>query len=195
MNCGFCPRFVDMTKTRKVIAKQKFPGTLFTNTETGEAVDGTVVQMLPTDQFTIQYEKFTISNDKAFEVIQQVLGIAYRGHVHQLASTVQGEYNICMDPMKNPHTIESLQKFMQQHRSRFYMIIGKLIDANILSYAVTNKTGIKGKRQKVYMINPYVVRKSPVINEYLKTLFIDISEGLPSIELPVNKAKLLDQED
>lgn len=150
----------------------------YVNIETGEtllselACNNEKVKITKeTDLVTISSKEFIIMDTEAWEYINTILNNVDRERILKMGHKVKTDFNIVFNNTY-PYTEETLAEFLNLHIKKFRSFISRLVKHNILSYIVCAPSGYV---QKVYILNPTLVRKRKTFNKDLLNIFKDLS--------------------
>ena len=145
----------------------------FVNSETGETFllenpNSTVTIAEDSDYVVHKSKNFVVIESNALEyVISKTSNTDYKKFT-RMANWLKGDFNIVFNN-NIPHTLETLSKALDLSKDETTKTINRLIDVGLAAYTVCNPSGF-GK-QKLYMLNPTVVRKRSRIHKEIYSFF------------------------
>ena len=151
----------------------------YVNKHTGETLEselgdnGTAFATEATNTFNINSRDFVSFDTKAFHYLMSVLNKPDVSRVFHMSTMVHGDCAVLYHTNNHPHTSETLYTVLDMSHDEFYKMVQRLVDANILAYCICAPIQ---RRQKVYMLNPYIARKKKVLSCELQTFFSDVTK-------------------
>lgn len=85
-----------------------------------------------------------------------------------ISSNMMMKYNICIDGQDNPLTTKSISEIIDQTEQNTKRKLNRLVKSNLLYYGKYRKKKMYGK---VYIVNPYVIRKGHKYCDGIPQLF------------------------
>lgn len=162
---------------KKIIDKVVINPERLVDTETGEvlsAQEGTLElkQHIETDCFLVHSDNYIILDVTALELIKPLISYSDFGALLFIGRMVTKNYNVCMKDYDNPHTTKTISEELNITLRGASKILSKLVSKNILAYAICYPSGYK---QKLYMINPSLLRQGKKYNNCILPMFKDLS--------------------
>lgn len=142
--------------------------------ETGEIEDlktGYMIERIPNYQVGFKSKSFLSFDTDSLKVLQSN-GITETdmGLIMLISGNLSFNHNICMNNDKVPHTTLTISQMIKQSKQATKRKLNRLVELNILAYEK-----IPGNEHfgKVYMVNPYLLRRGKDFSEYLTKIFYD----------------------
>jgi len=144
------------------------------NKDTGELeefTNGVIIQKIPTNLVTIHSNSYLSFNTEGLKVLQSK-GITEieMGLLMLISGNLSFHYNICMNDEKVPYTPLAISHMIKQKRQSVKRKLNRLVDLNILAY---EKIPGNENLGKVYLVNPYLLRRGKEFSDYLTKIFYD----------------------
>lgn len=145
-----------------------------------EIVDMSTGEIIPVDNSTLYKRtstgEITINSKEYVYVDIQNLSKLLNGDVKQvdlalllsLSNNLLINYNICLDNTGEPLNTASIAKLINNEKQSAKRKLNRLVKAGLLYHGKNNRFG------KVYIINPYIIRRGRKLKAGLSTLFDDI---------------------
>lgn len=168
-----------MQKTVLHTTEHKIKGDEYGNYSTGEtlndAVQGdTVYHKRKGDTFHIDSDNYIVFDGEAARYLCRTLSAVDQARVMQMGNMLYTDCSIVYNNTeRTAHSSETLSNALGMNLNKFYIMVRKLVKKNILSYCVCAPSGYV---QKIYMLNPYVVRKTKNFNCELLSFFRDVTK-------------------
>ena len=178
----------DTIRKRKV--KKKLDASKYANIETAETFDSelntgeSAYKDVETGEYILSFANF-VSSDAVFdEEICWLLSAADYRRYRLMTNWLHTNFNIVLSGNNRPHTLQTLSKAIRLSVDETTRFIKRLVEVGLLVYSFCPKSGYD---KKIFMINPYVIRKRNSFHEHLFTLFTDIRHARPQAK-KFNKA-------
>lgn len=145
----------------------------YVNVETGELLisevkDGVTLTVKEgTTQFMINSDKYVTFDTNAILFLASTVGNADIGKIVQIANLVKGECSVVYNG-NYPHTSESLAVTLDMNLNKFYAFVRKMVKSGVMAYIVCAPSGYV---QKVYMLNPFIARRSKFFHVSVQQTF------------------------
>lgn len=94
------------------------------------------------------------------------------GALFCICENLSKEFNILMYNNHTPHTTNTISDKLRISNEGARILLKRLVDKSILAYVVSVKSGYK---QKIYIANPSIIRKSKSFSNELKLIFDDLT--------------------
>lgn len=186
-----------MDKITKVTRREKidFKDTQITNKITGEIIDlsnDNLYRTIDTDQIEYHYDSYVYTNtERVQSLLESEISLGDLGLLMAISVKLLPVQNICMMDDKTPHTTKSISECIHYSVDRTKTKLDNLIELGVLAYEKINWN--KGSK-KVYIVNPFYVRRGKIFTNYIPTLFYRsakegkvMSEIKTSLEESLNK--------
>ena len=147
------------------------------DTQTGELLEAKdsslkLIRETETDCFLVHSDNYIILDVKALEQIKPFISYSDFGALMYISQIITRNYNVCMKDFDNPHTTQSISQDLNITVQGANKILTKLVNKNVLAYAICYPSGFK---QKLYMINPSLIRQGKKYNNCLNPIFKDLT--------------------
>ena len=168
-----------MQTIRYLKNEEKINADEYANYSTGgtlhDDVDGdTVKRAKKPTKFEIDSNNYVVFDALAVDYLCQELNSSDMAKVMKMGNMVYGDCSVVVrQENKIAHSSETLSEALGMEISKFYNMVRKLVRKGILSYCVCAPSGYV---QKIYMLNPYIVRKNKRFNAGLHDFFSDITQ-------------------
>lgn len=152
----------------------------YVNIETGETLvseskAGTEITVKEKPEyFTINSNEYIIFDSAAINYLNNILPKADVSRIYLMSNMLKGDCSVICQSNNHPHNSETLPIVLDLSQDKFYKLVRKLVNKNILTYCVCAPSGYV---QKIYMLNPYIARKRKTINCELNYFFKDITKN------------------
>ena len=162
---------------KPIVIKEKINPDGLVNTETGEVLEAKecsleLTKVTETDCFLVHSDNYIILDVTALELIKPLISYSDFGALLYIGRMVTKNYNVCMKDYDNPHTTKTISEELNITLRGASKILSKLVSKNILAYAICYPSGYK---QKLYMINPSLLRQGKKYNNCILPMFKDLS--------------------
>lgn len=163
-----------MDKTTKRTRREKidFKDTQITNKITGEIIDlsnESVYKTIETDQIEYHYDSYVYTNtERVQSLLESGISLGDLGLLMAISVKLLPVQNICMMDDKTPHTTKSIAELIHYSVDRTKTKLDNLIELGVLAYEKIHWN--KGSK-KVYIVNPYYIRRGKIFTNYIPTLF------------------------
>ena len=140
----------------------------------------TIITNLNGKEINIESDNELVFDSEAIDYISKVLNKNDVSRYIQLGLLASNTYNILEysddTPYPQLHTANTLIKYLNMEKSKFYVLMRKLIKYNMAAHI----TICKG-RKKAYLINPYLIRRfnnrfHPILMEQFKPVAVLFNE-------------------
>lgn len=168
-----------MQKTVLHTTERKIKGDEYGKYSTGEtlndAVQGdTVYHKRKESTFHIDSDNYIVFDGEATKYLCRTLSPVDRARVMEMGNMLYTDCSIVYNNNdRTAHSSDTLANALGMETSKFYKMVRNLVKKNILSYCVCAPSGYV---QKIYMLNPYVVRKTKNFNCELLSFFRDVTK-------------------
>lgn len=126
------------------------------------------------DTFHIESTNYIIFDDAAAAYLCRELSAVDRDRVMRIGNMLYSDCSVVYNrDRRTAHSSETLSTALDMEISKFYVMVRKLVKKNILSYCVCAPSGYV---QKIYMLNPYIIRKTKNLNCELHSFFRDVTQ-------------------
>lgn len=147
------------------------------STETGEILEQNncsikITKEHATDFFLVHSDNYIILDVQAMTLIKPLISYSDFGALMFISQIITKNYNVCMKDFDNPHTTKSISEDLNVTVQGANKILNKLVSKNILAYAICYPSGF---RQKLYMINPSLLRQGKKYSNSIEPLFKDLT--------------------
>jgi hypothetical protein len=127
-----------------------------------------------TGTFHIDSNNYVIFDDAAAAYLCRELSDPDYARVVKIGSMLYSDCSVVYNREKRTaHSSETLSTALNMDLNKFYVMVRKLVKKNILSYCVCAPSGYV---QKIYMLNPYIIRKTKNLNCELHSFFRDVTQ-------------------
>lgn len=162
---------------KPITIKEKINPQGLLDTESGEVLEAKdcslqLIRETGTDCFLVHSDNYIILDVNALELIKPFISYSDFGALMFISQIITKNYNVCMKDFDSPHTTETISKDLNITLRGASKILTRLVSRNILAYAVCYPAGFK---QKLYMINPSLIRKGKKYNNCLNPIFKDLT--------------------
>lgn len=140
--------------------------------ETGERLDIPIIETVDTGLITFTTENFMTVDGDAWEYILTLVNEVDACRVIRMGNMLKTEHNIVFNHTK-PHTKETLSNFLGIDERSFRRLVNRLVKNNIMAHCICPPSGYT---QKVYMINPTLVKKRKTFDKSTMVFFNDLSK-------------------
>lgn len=163
---------------KKIVKEEKINPTNLVDTETGEMLvpDNCTIEVTKThntDFFLVHSDNYIILDVQALTLIKPLISYSDFGALLFISQLVTKNYNVCMKDFDNPHTTKTISEDLNITVQGANKILSKLVSKNILAYAICYPSGF---RQKLYMINPSLLRQGKKYSNTIEPLFKDLTK-------------------
>lgn len=151
----------------------------YVNIHTGETLSSessdkvSLVIREATEEFIMSSKNYVVFDNNAVMYLTNHLSTTERARIFSIANMVRTNCSVVYQNNNHPHTPETLCTVLDMNLNKFYEFIRKLVKKNILCYAVCSPSGYV---QKIYILNPYIARKTNKFNCELTTMFRDVTK-------------------
>jgi hypothetical protein len=164
-------------KIRKRTIKKNIDAGKYANIETAETYDSelnpgeSVYMEVETGEVVLTFANF-VSSDALFEeeICWRLSPADYRRY-RLMSCWLHTNFNVVCSGNNRPHTLQSLSKKIRLSVDETTRFVKRLTEMGLLVYTVHPDSD---DRKKVYMMNPYVIRKRKSIHEKLLPLFTNL---------------------
>lgn len=166
-------------KESNVTRKRKFDDNIIVNAETGEIAklppssSCYIEEVMPS--FALRTKNYVSITPEAITYLTEVCKKADIAKVMSMSANLRESFCIVFNSNNRPHNFKSLAKYLKMSEDELYKLIGRLVRKNILAYTVCSPSG---HLEKIFMLNPYVVRKRTEISNVLKVIFRDVTKDI-----------------
>ena len=167
-----------MKTVKTVKSSVRFKPDEYVNINTGEtllsemqAAEERIKVTKDTDLITITSEEYMVIDSNAWKYMVTLINNVDRDRVHLMGDTLKTDFNIVFNH-NTPYTEEKLAEFLVLHIKKFRQFINRLFKHNILAYTICAPSGFI---QKIFMLNPTIVRKRKTFNKDLLNYFSNFS--------------------
>jgi len=155
----------------KVLSADKYA---LVNKETGEKeefINGSLIERIPTHQVVFRYKSYLYLDTDRLKVLQSN-GITEidLGLLILLSGNLAFILNVCMNDDGKPYNASSIGQMINQSEQAAKRKLNRLVELGVLAHKK-----IIGHKElgKVYMINPYFIRRGKDFGEFLSEYFHD----------------------
>lgn len=128
------------------------------------------------DTFTVSSEEYVILDSRSLAAIKPYISYSDFGALIYMCKFIKCHYNVCMKDEVMPHSTATISEDLKITVQGARKILNKLVDKNILAYAICYPAGYK---QKIYMVNPTLLRNSKTFSKCIYPLFKDLTIDKP----------------
>lgn len=171
-----------MQLQKKVTKLAKVHPSDYVNHTTGENMASehnkkiSVTMREDTGHFTVNSDNYVVFDQGAMEYVQGAIAKVDVGKVFKMSTMLKGDCSVLYQNNNHPHNANTLPVILDMSQDKFYNLVRRLVSKGILAYAVCAPSGFT---QKIYMLNPYIVRKKKTFNNELMVWFSDVSKPIP----------------
>ena len=171
-----CHTFVIMGK-KKVVHRAGFDASKFVDSETGETLEsvlgkGHLENVSVTDLFTLSYEDYRIINDKRLDDVKGSVSRSDYVRFLDMSKMVKTIFNVLYNSTI-PHDLESLSRALDLPKDEVTRLVNRLVKKGFMAYTVCAPSGFV---QKLYMLNPSIIRKRKTFHKELLIFFKDLGK-------------------
>lgn len=146
-------------------------------------------EVIPTNQVSVHYKHyFLLDTDRLEVLLTNGVKDIELGVLLVISSNLHSAFNICRKPDDTPHNTKSISKIFGQTEQATKKKLNRLIKHGVLAHTIIPNQKNLGK---VYIVNPYLIKRSKYMDEYMNRLFFDIvksdNEQLAQIKQFENK--------
>lgn len=164
-----------MKKVRKVTVKKNIDMSKYINPDTGELLSSELQNVSSiqvneeTGTFSIDSKDYVRIETDALNYMKRVLSNTDTARFTEMAALLKTALNVVYNT-NYPHTLESLSAYLDMTKPEVtrmcnrLMLKGLLFSGNVIR---------NGKKEKLYIINPFAARKRNTFTDELKDLFPD----------------------
>ena len=156
------------------------------NKETGETMEintGKITLSTPTQQVMLNSKNYLFLDTDRLQILRKN-GISdiEMGLLVLVSGNLAFNSNICMTDEGKPHSCSTIAKMIGQTPQAVNRKLRKLEEMGLIK-----KTNIPGNRDlgKVYIVNPYLLRRGKNFANYLSNMFTDIILNNKDAEKPL----------
>lgn len=144
------------------------------NGEIIEIKNSNLMQRTTTGEISISSSEYVYLDTQKLSLLLNIKKIKQvdLALIVSLSTDLLLNHNICMIDDDKPHTTSSIAKLAGCTNQAVKLKLNRLIDLGLLHYGVISS---KKRLGKVYVLNPYLIRKGRKLAGYLTELFDDIS--------------------
>lgn len=151
----------------KVSKKKKVNLEEYVHQDTGNYLSDThpnitSVNIVNNDLHLITYKNYFIVSDEALDYISDKFNDPDMGKIYKLSRMVEGNFNIIMNKIKQPHDKESLRIDLDYSVNKFTDFLAKLFLHGVIGYIITMKNR---RKHTVIILNPHLARKRKTIHK------------------------------
>lgn len=163
-----------MDKITKVTRREKidFKDKQITDLTTGEIIElsnDDVYRTIDTHQVQYHFDFYMTTNtERVQSLIESGISLGDLGLLMAISVKLLPVQNICMMDDKTPHTTKSISELIHYSVDRTKTKLDNLISFGVLAY---EKIHWKNGSKKVYIVNPYYIRRGKIFVNYIPTLF------------------------
>lgn len=151
----------------------------YVNVETGETLlseliseRGNIKYTKESDLITIESKEFIVIDSIAMKYIKTLLTSKEYDRVMEMGNMLKTEFNVVFN-YNIPHNPNTLSDELKLSLDDLKRLVNKLVRKGILSYIVCAPSGFI---QKIYMLNPTVIRKRKTFHKDMLTFFEDFNK-------------------
>ncbi len=160
----------DMNKT--ITVDKRIDPSLYVNAETGETMlselEGVSLKTSKkTDLYVIDSKEYVIIDSKGIQYICSELSAVDCQRYTTMANWLKTEFNIVYNN-NVPHSLDTLSAALGIDKDSATRLVNRLVKKGLMAYVVCAPSGFI---QRLYMLNPSVVRKRRTFNKELMMFF------------------------
>jgi len=160
---------------KNIVSRSGFDASKYVNSETGETLaselgSSRLQSISDTDLFTLSYKEYRIINDRRLDDVQRTVSRADYVRFLDMSKMVKTVFNVLYNSTI-PHDLDSLSRALSLPKDDVTRLVGRLVRKGFMAYTVCAPSGFV---QKLYMLNPSIVRKRKRFHKELLIFFKDL---------------------
>jgi predicted transcriptional regulator len=142
--------------------------------ETGvieEFKNGIMVKKIKTDMVTFDSKSYLYLDTDRLKMLHSI-GITETdlGLLMLISYNLSFIFNVCLQDDSKPHKTSSIRQLIKQSHQATKRKLNRLVELGVLAY---EKIPLQEHNGKVYIVNPYLIRRGKDFSDYIPTIFHD----------------------
>ncbi len=160
---------------RNVIEKRNLDLDNYVNSETGELLlsefNGTsITASKETNRVLISSDEYVVIDSPSLRIMCDLLSNVDYRRVVTMGNWLFTDFNVVFNN-NVPHTLDTLAKALNMNPDDTRRFCKRLVEVNIMAYVVCAPSGFL---QRIYMLNPILIRKRKTFHKHLLTFFNEL---------------------
>lgn len=160
---------------KRIVRREGFDPSDYVNKTTGETLEsvlgGSSLQSVSqSDLFTISYDDYIVACGKRLKEVKGAVSRSDYTRFMEMSLMVKTIFNVLYNSTI-PHDLDSLSRALEIDKDNTTKLVNRLVKKGFMAYTVCAPSGFV---QKLYMLNPSIIRKRKTFHKELFIFFKDL---------------------